>query len=176
MLPQHLDAIADPAARNAQAGREALREVARHPARALVVGAVRWVRLVSLNPGRIEHDALVRAGWPSALVLLWLGLEWTLLVAGCAVAWRAGAATRPAVSFAVLLAAPYVLVVTVTFVQTRFRLPLVLLLAPFSAAGLSRFLETPRSSGGRRALVLAALGGVALVVAATAVDLALKRL
>ena len=174
-LPPSLQAVHDPAARNAQARREALREMARRPLRTSLVFGIRLVRLASVNPGRIEHDALVAEGWPSALAIAWLGCEWL----GCAVlavmAWRGKAMTRSALVFTTLVAAPYVLVLASTFVQTRFRLPLVLLLAPVAAAGLGRLLEAPRTPSGRRRSIVAGLAAAALVVAATAVELALKR-
>jgi len=193
-LPPSLASIPDPGARNAEAGRQAAREMARHPLRAAMSVAVRLVRLASVNPGRVEHDALVADGLPSPLVIAWLALEWMGLVALAAAAWRMGAIPRRAGLFAVLVAAPYVLVLVLTYVQTRYRLPLVPLLAPFAAAGLARLgsadpaerpvrsqravrsERAPLAGGGARRLAAAGLAAAALILAATAVELLLKRL
>ena len=173
-LPPSLESIADPAERNAEAGRQALREMARRPLRTALNGAVRLLRLMSVNPGRVEHDALVADGFPSWVVLLWLALEWGGLAVLSAVAWRGGAVSHGSRLFTSLVAVPYVFVLALTYVQTRYRLPLVPLLAPFAARGAAQLAAAPRAQDGLRRFLPAGLAAGAVVVIASAIDLLLK--
>lgn len=137
-LPHDLDEIQDPRERDARARRDAIDYATSHPGRTVLLGLVRMIRLAGVNPGRIEHDALVADGLPSAVVFFWLGLEWvlvlTLLTIACASRGRAW--TRLLIPPALVLA-PYVVVLCSTFVQTRFRLPIHVLLLPYAATGIS---------------------------------------
>jgi hypothetical protein len=148
--------------------------MAQHPLRTAGNILVRVLRLASVNPGRVEHDALVADGFPSRLVIAWLALEWLLLAVLAAVGVRTGGTPEGALPFATAIAGPYVLVLALTYVQTRYRLPLVPLLALFAAPGLASLLDARSRTGTFRRAVPAALIACVVVLGATVVELALK--
>lgn len=177
VLPEDLTDLGNPGERNARALRAALDHAWGHPVRTVLLAWMRALRLLGVNPGRIEHDALVGDGWPSGLVLVWLALEWITL---CSLAAVGLAAHGPRLSRTLLapalVAAPYVLVLCATFVQTRFRLPLHLLLAPYAAVGLAVLVEGfPAPSRSRRAgWAVAAV--VAAILVASGVEVLAKSI
>ena len=88
----------------------------------------------------------------------WYGALVCLAVVGCAALPGRGAA------FLVLLTAGYAASVVLFFVAERYRLPLVPLLAPASAAGALELARAVRGRAWRRLAALAALGGAAALV------------
>lgn len=135
-LPPEVARIADPHARNRVAFRLGLSHAAEHPIETLARAAIRGVRLLGVNPGGTELEALSAYGVPKWSATVWLGFEWWTL---CALA-TIGAVSSVGRTIAAKLAwlvLPFVASLLATFVQTRFRLPIFVLLIPLASWGIT---------------------------------------
>lgn len=138
-LPADLEAIKDPIARDAEALRRAIGYMKDHPLKTVALASVRAVRLLGINPGRVEHESLVADGVPSILAIGWLAVEWWVVVLAAGTSFDLIPRCRSTLPIAAAVGGPYLVVLLFTFVQTRFRLPIFLLLVPVAAAGLAEF-------------------------------------
>ncbi|MCC7143331.1 MAG: hypothetical protein IT349_14630 [Candidatus Eisenbacteria bacterium] len=171
VVPPELTGEKDAIASGELARRLAFEHIGAHPAETLGRIAVRTLRLCGINPGRVEYDALTRYGLPAPIVVGWLAAEWigVLLLSAVGVAL----APRSIQRCLVLALAPYLAGLAISYVQTRYRIPVHLWLLPFAGATLARWIGPEPFAFAtlqRRAL----LAATAIIVAGLSFDLATR--
>lgn len=180
-LPPELAGISDPLDRGRAARGQAIDYIRSHPVETATRIGARALRLLGVNPGHGEFEHLRAMGWPAPLAAGILGVEWIAVVLlaaiGLATPW-AKVAGHSIGRGLLLLSAPYVAALLVTYVQTRYRLPLFALLLLPAGCGLVRWLDSLRDQSPltndlptRRAVAIA----LTALVAGIAFDLITHR-